>query len=144
MSLSTFDEATIRAFTRTFETLFDDDEPAAMTAYYTADGQIMADGMRPIRGHDTIEVFWRTAIGRAKAAGARRTVQMHEWSCSGDLGYVLCTVTVDLGTTAVAAWDATIWRRDPDGRWRIAVDISTRLPPETLPPETPPPENLPI
>ena len=28
-----------------------------------------------------------------------------------------------------ASWDATIWRRDADGTWRIAVEISTPLPP---------------
>ena len=30
--------------------------------------------------------------------------------------------------TSIAVWDATIWRRDPGGTWRIAVDISTPLP----------------
>jgi ketosteroid isomerase-like protein len=34
----------------------------------------------------------------------------------------------DAARTTVAAWDATVWRRDPDGGWRIEVDISTRLP----------------
>ncbi|WP_030437559.1 YybH family protein [Actinoplanes subtropicus] len=128
MSLDTFDLAAIEGFTREFEQLFYGDGAGTMTEYYTADAQIMADGMRPIRGHAAIGEFWRTAIARATAAGARRTIEMHEWSSSGDLGYVLCTVTVDLGATAVAVWDATIWRRDDDGRWRIAVDISTPLP----------------
>ena len=129
MSLPTFDEPAIKGFAREFEQLFYGDGAAAMTEYYTEDGQIMADGMRPIRGRAAIAEFWRTAIGRATAAGARRTIEMHEWSSSGDLGYVLCTVTVDIGEIAVAVWDATIWRRDGDGLWRIAVDISTPLPP---------------
>ena len=129
MSLVTFDLAAIRGFTREFEQLFSGDGAVAMTEYYTDDAQIMADGMRPLRGRAAITEFWRTAISRADAAGARRTIEMHEWSCSGDLGYVLCTVTVDVGGTAIAVWDATIWRRDSDGAWRIAVDISTPLPP---------------
>jgi hypothetical protein len=33
------------------------------------------------------------------------------------------------GGATRAAWDATIWQRGPDGTWRIAVDISTPLPP---------------
>jgi ketosteroid isomerase-like protein len=133
MALSTFDLPAIQGFTREFEQLFYDDGAAAMTAYYTDDAQIMADGMRPIRGHVAILEFWRAAIGRANAAGARRKIEMHEWYSSGDLGYVLCTVTVDLGSTAVAVWDATIWRLDIDGQWRIAVDISTPLPPSPHP-----------
>lgn len=66
------------------------------------------------------------------AAGARRTIKLLESSSCGNLGYALCTVTVEIpgdGGAVVAVWDATIWRREPDGSWRMAVDISTRLPP---------------
>jgi ketosteroid isomerase-like protein len=99
-----------------------------MTSYYCTDGQIMADGMWPIRGHAAIAEFWDTAIQRTAIAGATRTIRFEESSTSGDLGYAICTVTVALTDTTVAVWDTTVWRRDPDGRWRIAVDISTRLP----------------
>jgi ketosteroid isomerase-like protein len=98
----------------------------------------MADGMQPIQGHAAIGQFWRMAITRAAAARARRTIRLHESHSSGDLGYALCTVTVQIppasdapgaSGTDIAVWDATIWRRDPGGTWRIAVDISTPLPP---------------
>lgn len=96
-----------------------------------------ADGMHPIRGHEEIGGFWRAAIARASAAGARRTIRLHESHSSGDLGYALCTVTVQIppasgapGTPGadITVWDATIWQRDPGGPWRIAVDISTPIP----------------
>ena len=105
-----------------------------MTSYYTEDAQLMADGMQPIRGHAAITQFWRAAITRAAAAKARRTIQLHESHTSGDLGYALCTVTVqippasDAPAANIAVWDATIWQRDPGGTWRITVDISTPLP----------------
>ena len=111
-------------------------DAASITSYYTEDAQLMADGMAPVRGQATIREFWRAAIARAAAAGARRTIEVHESSSSGDLGYALCTVTVEIpghggdtaapGTT-VASWDATIWQRGQAGEWRIAVDISTRI-----------------
>jgi len=138
MSLATFDPAAVERFTHAFEDLFDAADPASMTAYYTEQAQLMADGMRPIQGRVAITEFWQAAISRATAAGARRTIRLHEAHCSGDLGYALCTVTVhipapagatDAAGTTIAVWDATIWRRDPDGGWRIEVDISTRLPP---------------
>lgn len=65
-------------------------------------------------------------------------MRFHESRCSGGLGYALCSVMIQIppadgssgtGGATRAAWDATIWQRDPDGTWRIAVDISTRLPP---------------
>jgi arylformamidase len=90
--------------------------------------------MQPIQGHAAITQFWRAAITRATAAGAQRTIRLHESHTSGDLGYALCTVTVQIPASSnaaaanIAVWDATIWRRDPGGTWRIAVDISTPLP----------------
>jgi ketosteroid isomerase-like protein len=130
MSLATFDDDAVRAFTKSFEELFYANDAAAMTAYYTSDAQLMGEGMRPIQGHSAIGEFWRVAQARANGAGARREIEMHEASSSGDLGYVLCTVTVTLPGRTVAVWDTTVWRRGEDGRWRIVVDISTALPPQ--------------
>jgi ketosteroid isomerase-like protein len=140
VSLATFDPQELGRFTRAFEELFYTGDPLSMTSYYTPGAQLMADGMRPIQGHAAITQFWRAAITRAAAARARRTIQLHESHSSGDLGYALCTVTVQIppagdapGTagTDIAVWDATIWQREPGGTWRIAVDISTPLAPAT-------------
>jgi ketosteroid isomerase-like protein len=110
MALAAFDPRDLQEFTRTFEDLFDDADAASMTSFYTG--------------------FWRAAIARAATARARRTIRLHESHSSGDLGYALCTVTVDIPAAvgpSIAVWDATIWQRDPGGTWRIAVDISTPL-----------------
>jgi ketosteroid isomerase-like protein len=134
MPLTAFDPPELESFTRAFEELFNNGDPASMTSYYTPDAQLMAEGMEPIRGHPAIDEFWRVAISRAAAAQAVRTIELHESSSSGDLGYALCTVTVEVppgpGTAgaSISVWDATIWHRDPNGQWRIAVDVSTPLP----------------
>jgi len=137
MALTSFSPAELDRFTHEFEELFYAADPVSMTAYYAEQAQLMADGMRPIQGHPAIAEFWQAAITRATAAQARRTIRLHEAHSSGDLGYALCTVPVRIpaagdgtgpaGTTR-AVWDATIWRRAPDGGWRIEVDISTLLP----------------
>jgi ketosteroid isomerase-like protein len=127
--LVAFSQPELERFAHTFTELFDAAEPTSMTGYYTEQAQLMADGMTPIRGHGAIGQFWRTAISQATAAGARRTIQLHESHSCGDLGYALCTVTVEVpGAARRAVWDTTIWERDSDGNWRIAVDISTLLP----------------
>lgn len=137
MSLATFSPQELQQFTRVFEDLFYAADPASMTSYYTEDAQLMADGIQPIQGHAAITGFWHAAMTRAAAARARRTIRLHESHSSGDLGYALCTVTVDIppagaatgaGGTTIAVWDATIWQRDPAAGWRIAVDLSTPLP----------------
>jgi ketosteroid isomerase-like protein len=129
MTLASFEPAELRRFTRAFEDFFYQDDPESMTSYYTENAQLMADGIQPVHGHGAIGRFWREAIGRASAAGARRTIHLHESHSSGELGYALCTVTVQLPPGPdVTAWDATIWQREPGGGWRIAVDISTSLP----------------
>jgi ketosteroid isomerase-like protein len=137
MPLTAFSPQQLEQFTREFECLFYAADPASMTSYYTEDARLMADGMHPVQGHASIMEFWHSAITRAAAASAQRTIHLHESHSSGDLGYALCTVTVripptsgeaDASDTTIAAWDATIWQRDPDGNWRIAVDISTPLP----------------
>jgi ketosteroid isomerase-like protein len=137
VSLTAFNAGELRRFTQAFEDLFDAADPASMTSYYTEHAQLMADGIQPIQGHAAITEFWRAAITRASAARARRAIRLHESHSSGDLGYALCTVTVDIppasdapghSGASIAVWDATIWQRGPGG-WRIAVDISTPLPP---------------
>ena len=131
MSLTAFDHRELEQFTRAFEELFHAADARSMTSYYTDQAHLMADGMMPIQGHDAIEQFWGIAIDRAAAVGARRTIQLHESHSSGELGYALCTVTVEIpGHPRRAVWDTTVWRQGADGRWRIAVDISTLLPSE--------------
>jgi ketosteroid isomerase-like protein len=118
MALPAFDQPELERFNRTFKELFDAADPDSMTFYYTEQAQLMADGIAPIRGHSAIGHFWRTAISRAKAAGARRTIQLHESHSSGDLGYALCTVTVEIpGGAPRTAWD----------RHRLAARLGRQL-----------------
>jgi ketosteroid isomerase-like protein len=127
--LAAFGQAELEDFTRTFTELFDAADPDSMTGYYTEQAQLMAEGISPIPGQRAIGQFWRAAISQAQAAGARRTIALQESHSSGDLGYAVSTVTVEVpGAGRKAAWDTTVWERNPDGRWRIAVDISAPLP----------------
>jgi ketosteroid isomerase-like protein len=135
VQLTSFNKESVEIFTREFEQLFDANDAAAMTACYTKDGQIAADGVAQVQGHAAIQQFWQYAIDVATAAKARRTIHLQEASSSGDLAYALCTVKVDIpdanGTgapTTITSWDTTVWRRDTDGVWRIVVDISVHLP----------------
>jgi ketosteroid isomerase-like protein len=131
MSLASLDRHEVEQFIGHFEELFNAGDAPGMAAFYTEDARLLAENTELIRGRAAIEQFWRHAIGRAQAAGAVRTISLDEAISSGGLGYVLGTVTVRIpqGPQLITKY-AVIWQRDPDGRWRIAVDSSSLNPPQ--------------
>ena len=133
MSLASLDKQAVEQFTRHFETLFNVGDAAGMAAFYAEDARLLAENIELIRGRAAIEQFWHHAIGRARAAGAVRTISLDEVASSGSLGYALGTVTVRIpqGHQLTTKY-AVIWQRDADGRWRLAVDSSSPNPPQAI------------
>jgi uncharacterized protein (TIGR02246 family) len=129
MSLASLGQEEVEQFTRRFETLFNAGDAAGMAAFYAEDARLLAEHADLVRGRDAIERFWREAIGRARAASAVRTIKLDEVISSGNLGYALGTVAVRIpaGPELVTKY-ATVWQRDADGRWRLAVDSSSPNP----------------
>ena len=129
MSLASLDKQATQQFTRDFESLFHAGDAAGMAAFYAEEAKLLAEDTELIRGRAAIEEFWRQAIDRARAAGATRTISLDEVTDSGDLGYALGTVVVRIPHRGeITTKYATIWQRDADGRWRLAVDSSSQNP----------------
>ncbi len=133
MSLAAFGAQDVERFTREFEALFNAGDAARMAAFYTADAKLLAEDTEPVQGRDAIERFWRAACDQARAARARRSISLQEVTSSGDLGYALGTVAIQVPAGGgpgreITTKYATIWRRGADGRWQLAVDISNRNP----------------
>jgi uncharacterized protein (TIGR02246 family) len=126
MSLTSLEQQTVEQFTREFESLFNAGDAAGMASFYAEDAKLLAENAELVRGRGAIECFWREAINRARAANAERIINLDEVTSSGDLGYVLGTVVVRIpfGRELTTKY-ATIWQRDADGRWRLAVDSSS-------------------
>ena len=115
MPLASLDEQAAQQFTRDFESLVNTGDAAGMAAVYAEDAKLLAEGTELIRGRGAIEEFWRHAID--------------EVTDSGDLGYALGTVVVRIPHRGeITTKYATIWQRDTDGRWRLAVDSSSQNP----------------
>ena len=70
----------------------------------------------------------RQAIQQSIAAPPRRCRCASQTHTSGDLGYTQSTVTLQIGghPAKIVIRDVCVWRREPDGIWRIAHDISNR------------------
>ena len=126
MTLTSLDKQAVEQFTRDFESLFNAGDAAGMAAYYAPDARLLAENTELIQGRAAIERFWRHAIERAQAARAVRTISLDEVTSSGNLGYALGTVAVRIPAgPQVTTKYATIWQRDADGRWQLAVDSSS-------------------
>lgn len=129
MSLASLEQQEVEQFTRRFEALFNAGDAAGMAAFYAEDARLLAEHADLVRGRDAIERFWREAIGRARAASAVRTIKLDEVISSGNLGYALGTVAVRIpARPGLVTKYATVWQRDADGRWRLAVDSSSPNP----------------
>jgi len=126
MSLASLEFEEVEQFTRAFEALFNAGDAAGMASYYAEDARLLAEHAPLVRGRDAIERFWQEAISRARSADAVRMIRLDEVTSSGDLGYALGVVVVRIPSgPELTTKYATIWQRDPDGRWRLAVDSSS-------------------
>ena len=129
MSTTSLEYEEVERFTRRFEALFNAGDAAGMAAFYTEDARLLAEHADLVQGRDAIERFWREAISRARSASAVRTIRLDEVVSSGDLGYALGTVVVRIPSgRELTTKYATIWQRDADGGWRLAVDSSSPNP----------------
>ena len=132
MALATLDRQEVDRFARAFEQLFDRGDAAAMAAYYTDDAEVMAPYSDVVRGRDAIEAFFKAASAAAQRTGMRRTIQVRRVERSGDLGYLLSTVVLQLppagGQATMRFNDVTVWRLDAEHGWRIVVDSANQEP----------------
>ena len=96
-------------------------------AYWTDDAVVMPPGAPAVAGKPALREYVQASL---KIPGFRigwRSTDV-KFSPDGNLAYMFATNTVttngDNGApTTTAGRVVTIWRRDPDGEWRCALDI---------------------
>jgi uncharacterized protein (TIGR02246 family) len=126
--LADLEDQTVEDFAHYWETVFNDGDYRALAAYYTEDARLIATQLETVEGRAAIERFWRAGSEGANAAGVRRTVQVEDAGSDGELGYLRGTVVLAINERATTVRYLTLWKREADGRWRIAVDISSPSP----------------
>jgi uncharacterized protein (TIGR02246 family) len=139
MALATFDRQEADRFAREFEELFYRGDAAVMTSFYTQDAMILAPDSEAVRGRRAIGEFWDAACQAAQRTGMKRAISVQHLERSGDLGYLVSTVTLEIpgadGQPATITFnDVTVWKAGADGRWRVAVDSASRTAPLQAPP----------
>ncbi len=113
-------------FAREFEELFNRGDPATMASFYAEDAMVMAPESELVEGRSAIERFWRAACEAAQRIDIRRTINVRHVESSGNLGYVVSTVTLEIPApeghaTIITFNDVTVWKA-ADGGWHTAFE----------------------
>jgi ketosteroid isomerase-like protein len=111
--------------------------------FFAPDGAMIQPGAGEIRGQETIDSVFRSAIREEGLFSFVWEPDRAEVSNGGDLGYTVGTyrtITQDSTgvRTSVRGKYVSIWRRQEDGTWKVEMDLGNPTsPPETLPSVTP-------
>lgn len=67
-----------------------------MAAFYAQDAEVMASDSDLVQGRHAVEAFFTVASQAAQRMGMQRTIKVRQVERSGDLGYVLSTVILEI------------------------------------------------
>lgn len=100
------------------ETAFNRSDIAGCVAQYTEDAEIIAEDAPAVRGRQAIQEFFQGQIAREIQFDTDTSVNI----ASGDLGIEQGTYrvrNVEIGKDVEYGEYLHVWRRTPDGDWRI-------------------------
>jgi ketosteroid isomerase-like protein len=91
---------------------------------YIGDDAYMCDlSGKWMHGKDSIKADWTKPLADP-GFNLNWTVESADVSRDGTLGYTRGSFQGGQGSTKFAGSYATVWKKDKDGRWRVAVDIA--------------------
>jgi ketosteroid isomerase-like protein len=105
----------------------------AWVSYFAEDGRQFLSGRPVVQGHAAIrELMTR---GLAPGNSLRWEPEFAVVGASGDFGYTSGIgvgefATPDGGVVRNRSRYVTVWRRDPDGSWKVVADIGVEAPAE--------------
>jgi ketosteroid isomerase-like protein len=82
-----------------------------------------------MHGKDAIKADWTKALADPTFK-LSWTAESAEVSKSGDVGYTRGSFSGSQGNDTFSGSYATVWKKDKDGKWRVAVDIASAAPPQ--------------
>lgn len=112
--------AAIDAVNQQFMAIFRSADPAALTALYTSNGQLLPPHGDIVTGTQAINKFWQGFL----APGIAVTFKSLEVETHGDIGHEVAyyTVTDEGGKVLDTGKYIVIWKRE-GGQWKLHRDI---------------------
>ena len=112
-----------------------------MMTYFAADASLSPQGMPIAEGHDAIK---QAISGMMAMPGFALTWEATkaDVGASGDLGYTVGAYTVTMGDSTGTPMTekgkyVTVWKKQPDGQWKVVQDIFNADAPPPPPPPAP-------
>ena len=122
MGLSPLDTDAIRAAELALAEAFEDTDPTAWVNSYTEDAIFVGPGSPPIEGRAALLAVARQITMSSLEIVADSTIGAGDFAATtGRATWV--SGTRDSGAPTVRRRFLMVWRRDPDGRWRIAREL---------------------
>ena len=118
-------EQTIRDNTKGYVEAYNRGDVAAAADFYTEDAKVLANNMEMVSGRQAIREFWKTAM---EMGVKKMNLQTVEVGYDGNLAYERGVSIVDIEPKGGQARTEkgkylTVLKRQPDGSWKVAVDI---------------------
>ena len=122
------DEAAIRSASAQWLAAAQSKDGARFTSFFTSDAVLMFHGAPPVKGKQALDPVGAEMVKDPAFAIDWKTARI-EVARSGELGYELGTwemTATDIVTKKPATTRGefvTVWRKQPDGSWKAAVDV---------------------
>ncbi|MCX6000193.1 MAG: SgcJ/EcaC family oxidoreductase [Chloroflexi bacterium] len=126
------DDSVIRAITKTFVAAYNRKDAVAAAQVYADDAKVLPPNMPLVSGKPAIQSFWKMAM----ETGMHLNLEAVDLVVDGSTAYErgVATMTTQTGTgvprTSKGKY-VTVMRRQPDGSWKLVLDIWNSDPAQT-------------
>jgi uncharacterized protein (TIGR02246 family) len=118
----------IEAANAEFTKLFAKGDAAAVAKLYTEDGALFPPGQPILRGRKKIEEFWGGVIKSGVKSATLKTLEVEGLGDTAwESGTVELTASAEGKETKQTAKYVVVWKRSPDGAWKLHRDIWNRV-----------------
>ena len=113
-----------------FSHAFERGDAKALGVMYTTDAIAFPPDSEMVRGNEAIGEFWKNTRNSGVKSATLNTIDVGR---SGDVAYEVGTVSLTIQregkeTTTEMAKYLVVWKRQPDGSWKLHRDIWNSLP----------------